>query len=197
MKPNGFTVGVVIAILIVISYKVIGLLATGSKQEAEGYTLSLLDIGYQALSSPKKVPDASFQLYKTPAVEDGAEANLANYKGKPVVLHFWATWCGPCVAELPHYDSFAATGEIVNIALCSGGDTETFEKVDNFYKSHSIKKLPIALDARGSLYRSFEIRGLPTTVFINKEGFEIGRIVGMIDWKDKKVVKLLANLLQK
>ena len=50
---------------------------------------------------------------------------------------------------------------------------------------------------KGNLNRAFGIKGLPTTVFINKEGFELGRIVGMVDWKDKKVVKLLVNLLQK
>lgn len=197
MKPNGFTLGIVIAILIVISYKIIGLLAPSSKQEEEGYTLSLLDLDYHPVSSSKKVPDISFQLYKTSTVDGATEAKLADYKGKPIVLHFWATWCAPCVAELPHYDSFAKNDEIVNIALCSGGDTETFEKVDNFYKKYSIKKLPIALDVRGNLNRAFEIRGLPTTVFINKEGFEIGRIVGMVDWRDRNVVKLLVNLLQK
>lgn len=197
MKPKGFSLGILIAILIVIGYKAIGILKPSKTEEKADYTLSLLDLDYQPENSLKKVTDASFQLYKKPAEATATEAKLTDYKGKPIILHFWATWCGPCVVELPHYGAFAKNEEIVNIALCSGGDRDNYEKVASFYKTYSIQNLPIAMDEKGALSRAFGVRGLPTTVFINKEGFEIGRIVGMVDWKDKKVVKLLLNLLQK
>lgn len=196
MKPNGFSVGVVIAILIVISYNIISLLAPGPKQETEDYKLSLLDLDYQPMSPVKKVPDTPFQVYKISSGDQPTEAKLTDYIGKPIILHFWATWCGPCGIELPYYDAFARNDDIVNIALCSGGNAETFEKVNNFYQKHSIKRLPVALDVTGALSRAFAVKGLPTTVFINKDGFEIGRIVGIVDWGDKKVVKLLINLLK-
>lgn len=197
MKPNGFTIGIVIAIFIVISYKLIGLITLTPKDEKQDYALSLLDLDYQPEATPKKVTDATFQLYKNPQEANASEAKLTDFKGKPIILHFWATWCGPCVVELPHYGAFAKNDEIVNIALCSGGERDNYEKVASFYKTYSIPNLPIALDAKGGLNRAFGVRGLPTTIFINKDGFEMGRIVGMVDWKDKKVVKLLLNLLQK
>lgn len=197
MKSKGFSLGILIAILIVVGYKAIGILKPSKTEEKADYTLSLLDLDYQPENTPKKVTDASFQLYKNPTDATVTEAKLADYKGKPIILHFWATWCGPCVVELPHYGTFAKNDEIVNIALCSGGDRDNYAKVVEFYKTYSIQNLPIALDVNGGLSRAFGVRGLPTTIFINKEGFEIGRIVGMVDWKDKKVVKLLLNLLQK
>lgn len=191
MKPKGFIFGIVIAVLLAISYEILTSLKT-KPMEGEGYSLTLLDLDFQPQNPPLKTPTISFQAHDATGAKT---VTLDSYKGKAIILHFWATWCGPCTMELPHYDKFAKTKEVVNIALSSGGDTP--QKVEAFYKQHSIENLPITVDAAGSLSHSLGVRSLPTTLFIDKNGKEIGRIVGIIDWENSKVEKLLLDLLRK
>lgn len=143
--------------------------------------VSLLTINYIPTTPTQPIDEGIFWELKDSGTEP-AEKNLKDLRGKPVILHFWATWCAPCVKELPDLDTFAKkyenTSHIVAVAI----DLKDVEKIREFYKAKGIKNLTITLDKGGALSRAFRASTLPTTVFINSQGHEIGRIQGAVEW---------------
>ncbi|MDP5370397.1 MAG: hypothetical protein NWR39_02345, partial [Pseudomonadota bacterium] len=90
----------------------------------------------------------------------------------------------------PYYDKFiAAHKEIAHVALTPDGTTK--EKSKAFFAQHGFKNIPVMTDKAGAVSRYFEIKGFPSTLFINKEGVLVGRVVGIVDWQDPKTVELL------
>ncbi len=127
---------------------------------------------------------------------DGRHATLADFKGKVVVLNFWATWCEPCVEEMPalarFYGDFKAEGlELIPLAQ----DFKGFESVNPFLARHKLEGIEPYWDRRNRLFSAFGIMGLPATVFIDREGREVGRVTGFIDWDDEKIRKFIRTLL--
>jgi len=143
--------------------------------------VSLFTINYIPTSPAKPIDEGKFwQVSGTEA--DAAEATLKSFSGKPVILHFWATWCAPCVEELPHLDTFAKKYETTAHVIAVATDLKDVAKIRAFYDAKGIKNLKIAFDKNGVLARSFRTSALPSTVFINSQGHEIGRIQGMVEW---------------
>ncbi|TET42134.1 MAG: redoxin domain-containing protein [Dehalococcoidia bacterium] len=95
--------------------------------------------------------------------------SLSDLRGKPVVLNFWATWCGPCVYEMPYlqqvYEEWSDRG-LVLLAINMGG---TSSQVEEFLQSHDLS-LPVLLDTKRDVAARYSIRYIPTTFFIDKEG---------------------------
>ncbi len=191
MNNKNFWIGVIIAVVSVILYKCCPSLTKPRQDQTEELALTLLDLNYTPTAPLKSVSDVSFTTYKQVGDNQFEEKQikLEDYKGKPVILHFWATWCGPCVMELPKYDEFASNETVHHIAVAS--ENQTPQSIAAFYKQKSIKNLSIAIDPKMVLSQVMQVRGLPTTVFINKDGQEVGRVSGPIEWTDKNVVNLL------
>lgn len=143
--------------------------------------VSLLSINYIPTQAPKPIEDASF-LEVSVSGSDKKTRTLAEFKGKPVILHFWAPYCGPCVQEMPELDAFAAEyGNDVHIIAIST-DPQEGEALKQFYASKGIKNLSIAVDQKGSIGRRLGISALPTTLFIKPSGEIMGQIIGPVDW---------------
>jgi thiol-disulfide isomerase/thioredoxin len=107
---------------------------------------------------------------------DGANVSLAQLKGKPTVINFWATWCPPCKEELPELQqSYRQNGRRVNFLAISV--KEERETVSAFVESETLQ-LPVALDTDGAVADDFLVRGLPTTVFLNADGVITARHLG-------------------
>ena len=122
------------------------------------------------------------------------ELNLNDYKGNLVILNFWATWCAPCKDEMPSLDLLGGNSNLDNLKIFPiniGKDTN--EKSLTFFKDLKIKNLKIYFDTPNTLAKKFKLRGLPTTLFFNKEGLEFARIIGSIDFVDEKFIKWLRN----
>lgn len=106
-----------------------------------------------------------FQLYGL----DGKPISLSNLHGKPVLLNFWATWCSPCRAEMPYlqqvYEEWSAKG-LVLLAINKG---ENAAQVREFMQSYNLS-FPVLLDTGESIAQKYNIRGIPTTFFIDKDG---------------------------
>jgi len=144
--------------------------------------ISLLNINYIPTTPAKPVDEGTFWELKAESAEAPAEKELKELKGKPVILHFWATWCAPCVQELPELDIFARKYENTSHIIAVAIDLKEAGKIRDFYKAKGIKNLSIIFDKSGALARTFRASSLPTTVFINSQGHEIGRIQGMVEW---------------
>ena len=122
------------------------------------------------------------------------ELNLNNYKGNLVILNFWATWCAPCKDEMPSLDLLTEKPNLDNLKIFPiniGKDND--EKSLTFLEDLRIKNLKIYFDSPNTLAKKFKLRGLPTTILLNKDGLEFARIIGSIDFVDKKFVKWLSN----
>lgn len=144
--------------------------------------VSLLTINYIPTSPSKPIDDGIFWELSESTEAEPTERNLKDLKGKPIILHFWATWCGPCVEELPHLDIYAKKHENTAHIIAVATDFKDVAKIRNFYKDKGIKNLSITFDKGGILSRAFRASALPTTVFINSHGHEIGRIQGAVEW---------------
>ncbi len=117
---------------------------------------------------------------------------LADFKGKPLLLNLWATWCAPCVKEMPTLDKLAAdqAGKIKVLAVSQ--DLEGQPKVLPFFAAKGFKALQPYLDAQAALSVAYQAN-LPTTVLYDSTGHELWRVSGGLDWTGPEAAKLLAE----
>jgi thiol-disulfide isomerase/thioredoxin len=150
---------------------------------------SLQGIGaLHALHEPRKL-----DLHFTAA--DGSARSLADYAGKAVVLNLWATWCVPCVQEMPALDDLAplvAQDGVVVLPISS--DRGGAAVVERFYAARGIKNLPVLLDPMSRLAHSLDVRGIPTTLLIDKQGQELGWLEGAADWSSPDAVTVIKKI---
>ncbi|MCZ6607411.1 MAG: TlpA disulfide reductase family protein [Alphaproteobacteria bacterium] len=114
---------------------------------------------------------------QVPFVEGADTARtIADYRGRAVVLNFWATWCAPCVREMPSLDRLqaAVSGEGIEVLTLSE-DRGGAPVIKRFYKKHGIRNLPVLVDKRGEVLRKMRVRGLPTTLLVAPGVDEKGR----------------------
>lgn len=165
----------------------------------EPQQVSLLDLNFVPFMNKEILPAGNFKFYtkNEKGKWDLEEKSLKGFVGKPIIIHLWATFCGPCVQELPFYDKFskATEGTVQNIAIMPGkGDPKDIE---SFYNQKGIENLTVVVDDKNILVESFKIQGIPTSIFISSSGKPLGYITGAVAWEDSSVVKLLMNLLKK
>ena len=126
--------------------------------------------------------------------ENYKEVNLNDYKGNLIMLNFWATWCAPCKKEMPSLDSLQINSKLDNLIIFPiNVGQDDLEKSLNFFQDLKIKNLRIYFDSSITLAKKVSLRGIPTTILINKDGFEFARIIGSIDFEDQKFLDWLYN----
>ncbi len=125
--------------------------------------------------------------------DDGVRS-LGDWRGRWVVLNFWATWCAPCRYEMPTFDRLqAAMPGIAVLPVATGRNP--LPGIERFYAEAGIANLPILRDPRGELARTMGVMGLPVTVILNPEGQEVGRLIGDADWAGEDARAVLQALL--
>ncbi len=124
---------------------------------------------------------------------DDNNINLNNQKSKVYMLNFWATWCLPCKEEMPYLDNLQIINGLEIFPINVGEENK--EKTKNFFNKLEIKNLSIYFDIENKLVNLFKLRGLPTTIILNEDKKEIARIVGLVDFSDKKFIDWLSNYL--
>lgn len=123
---------------------------------------------------------------------DGKSVKLADLKGKPLLVNLWATWCAPCVKELPTLDRLAQSGAVEVIAVSQ--DTAPRASVVAFLKEHQIATLKPYQDPGMGLSGALgPDTVLPTSILIDANGKEVWRFVGDLDWTSAEAAKLLAE----
>tara|TARA_B100001564_G_C20358602_1_gene542280 strand:+ start:25 stop:534 length:510 start_codon:yes stop_codon:yes gene_type:complete len=119
---------------------------------------------------------------------------LSNYRGNLVMINFWATWCAPCKKEMPSLDILKGNSSLDNLEIFPINiGKENLKKSKKFFSDLNIKNLDIYFDNNITLAKTLLLRGIPTTILINKEGKEFARIVGSIDFNDNEFIKWLSN----
>ena len=145
------------------------------------------------LTPALSVPEADMQVDA-----DGSRARLVDAKGKVVVLNLWATWCTPCLKELPTLkaldEKYKDKGlKVVTLSI----DTLPYAQVEGFLKNKLNITLPImALDDTGQIYEYLNAKGLPVTYLIDREGKITHRFVGATDWLSEDAVKPIEAALK-
>jgi thiol-disulfide isomerase/thioredoxin len=122
------------------------------------------------------------------------DVNLGDYKGKLIILNFWATWCVPCKEEMPSLDNLQSNISLRNLKIFPINiGQENLLKSKSFFKELNIKNLDIYFDPPVTLAKKFALRGIPTTILFNKKGKEFARIIGSIDFSDEKFINWLKS----
>ena len=146
-----------------------------------GYALEKPNIKNLALSKNPKIYEEI--VFKDSSGED---VSLDDFKGKLLILNFWATWCAPCRKEMPSLDSLQSNSNFDNLKIFPINlGQENLSKSDSFFKEIGIQNLDIYFDAPITLAKKLSLRGVPTTILFNKKGEEFGRIMGSIDFNDQ------------
>ena len=122
------------------------------------------------------------------------EVNLTNKKGNIVILNFWATWCVPCKKEMPSLETLSKLYPEVTIYPINL-EKPNKEKTKLFFESIGIKNLKIYFDPEFKLVKSFNMRGVPTSILIDKKGKEFARIIGEVDFFEESFVNFLKEYL--
>ncbi|HUD93185.1 TlpA disulfide reductase family protein [Sphingobium sp.] len=143
----------------------------GAKDSAFNYKLDRSKAGAPA-------PDFAF------LDPDGGERTLQDYAGKPMLVNLWATWCAPCVAEMPTLDLIAATHSGKGLAVLTiSQDNQGMKAVQPFFEKHKLPHLKGYADPENQFGFHYATGLLPTTIVYDAQGKEMVRVVGAMDWE--------------
>ena len=136
--------------------------------------------------TPKPISSLIFEDFS------GNEINLKDYQGKLVIINFWATWCSPCKKEMPSLDVLYKDNNFKNLEILAVNIEQPNKiKTKKFFADLNIKNLKIFFDSNLNFVKELKLRGVPTTVLINKKGEEFARIIGEVNFQDKKFIQWL------
>tara|TARA_Y100000022_G_C13107801_1_gene309820 strand:+ start:63 stop:572 length:510 start_codon:yes stop_codon:yes gene_type:complete len=120
--------------------------------------------------------------------------NMRDYEGNLILLNFWATWCAPCKKEMPSLDLLQTNKNLNNLKIFPINiGQDNLKKSSKFFNDIGIQNLNIYFDRPITLAKKFGLRGIPTSILFNKEGYEFARIIGSTDFEDEKFIEWLSN----
>ena len=138
--------------------------------------------------TPKPVSSLIFEDFS------GSEINLKDYRGNLIILNFWATWCAPCKREMPSLDILYQDKNFKNLQVFAVNmEQPNTIKTKKFFTELNIQKLEIFFDSNLNFVKEFKLKGMPTTILINKKGEEFARIIGEINFQNKKFLRWLSK----
>ena len=139
---------------------------------------------------PVPAPDIAF------TAADGTEHHLSDFIGHGMVVNLWATWCAPCVEEMPSLAALSkrlAPDDIAVLPLSS--DRGGAGAVEAFFEQHDITGLPVLLDPKGAAAHAWHARGIPTSLIVDKRGRERARLEGSADWSTPQAATIVRKLI--
>lgn len=161
-----------------------GTAAPQSGKGAFSFTLDRSKAGTRA-------PDFAF------AGPDGKDATLQDFAGKPLLVNLWATWCAPCIAEMPTLDAVAKAYGAKGLAVLTiSQDSQGESVVKPFFAKHALPHLKSFIDPENQFGFHYATGMLPTTVLYDREGKEMLRVIGAMDWNSKEGRDLIETALE-
>ena len=143
-------------------------------------------------TTPQPLPEIQFEN------GEGEAMSLADFKGSVVLLNIWATWCAPCRREMPTLDRLQATlggpdFQVVALSI----DRQGLPVVQEFYDELGLETLPIYVDESGKAQRALSVLGIPTTLLLDREGNELGRLLGPAEWDSPEMVAFFREYVER
>ena len=139
-------------------------------------------------------------IHKNPKLYDNVifldkkdqKIDIKSFNGNLIILNFWATWCKPCKEEMPSLDRLQIDPKLINLKVFAINiGKENKKKIYKFFKKLDIKNFEPYFDSPTTLAKIFSLRGVPTSILIDKDGHEFARLIGSIDFDDKKFIDWL------
>lgn len=170
--------------------------------------LSVFDVNLPARANPESraldsllvdmgveiFPSSSSQVEVRLPDLNGAEVNIADFKGKIVFLNFWATWCPTCVIEMPAMEKLYRRLKNKDFAMVSVNLQDSAAQVKRFFEQNQLTFTAL-LDSLGKSVPDFAIREIPTTLIIDKSGRLVGRVVGQRQWDSRESIAMFERLI--
>lgn len=130
--------------------------------------------------------------------ESGNEVSFSDYKGKVILVNFWATWCAPCIREMPDLNNLQNDlgGENFEVVLISENQ-DGIESSLKFIKDNNISNLTTHIDDNRNVARTLKTKALPTSILIDADGFEVGRLIGPAEWNSGDAKALINFVISK
>ena len=120
------------------------------------------------------------------------QLNLSDYKGNILLLNFWATWCAPCKEEMPSLDLLKSNKDLNNLKIFPVNvGQDNVKKAKKFFDDMNIKNLNLYFDENINLTKKFALRGIPTSILLNKNGKEFARVIGSLDFNEENFIEWL------
>lgn len=183
VRLTGWLIGVVVVAAVVIVGAIVAkfLMPASDAPPLRGWTAEI-----ELVDPPRQTPDTPF------LTADGSEIGLDGFRGKVVLLNFWATWCAPCVREMPELDRLQeALGGDDFAVIAVSSDRGGLDDVRPFYERLGLEHLDIYLDPRAGFTRSFGVAVMPTTALIDRQGRVVALYEGAADWASPEVKDLI------
>ncbi len=143
--------------------------------------------GINEVSPPLKAP--SFSLKNL----DNETKSLKEYKGKVVLLNFWASWCGPCIEEMPSINNLATVTKDLDIEIVTINLGESASLVSKYYNDNNFI-FEALLDSDKSIGNNYAVRSIPSTYIIDRDGNIVGSKLGAHKWDDPEIINILKGL---
>jgi peroxiredoxin len=148
-----------------------------------------LRLNAEELNPPPPAPE--FRLKDI----NGKSFSLRDYRGKVVLLNFWATWCPSCKFEMPSMESLHKVLGNKGLVVLTVNAHESAHEVKGFFQEHRLW-FPALLDEDGDVFERFNVWSLPTTFIIGKKGQLLGKVVGYRDWESDQTMRVLRRLAE-
>ena len=181
-KKFNYPAAITVSLIVTIALIVVSLVQDDS---------SLESVKMSSIGEGIPAPDFTF-----PGL-DGKNTSLSDYKGKVVLVNIWATWCPPCVYEMPSmqklYNEFNGKNfEILAVSIDAAG----VDAVAPFMKKHKLS-FPALMDPKGTIKSMYRVTGIPESFIIDKQGVLVGKIIGPRDWATQEVFGFFQDLIQR
>ncbi|HEX5257809.1 MAG TPA: TlpA disulfide reductase family protein [Sphingomicrobium sp.] len=173
------------------------LLALASCHKPAPAPQSQVNNAQSAESGPAKGVDRSHRGQPFPKVRfgdpDGTQTDFKGVEGVPTLVNLWATWCAPCVKELPTLSKLAQSRKADLSVLAISQDSAPKASVDAFVAKLGLQKFPVYYDPKMAVSGATDAEVLPTTILYDANGHEVWRYVGDLDWTSPQAAKLLSE----
>jgi thiol-disulfide isomerase/thioredoxin len=127
--------------------------------------------------------------------DKGQIISTQNFKGKPLIINFWATWCTPCVEEMPALAALQEAYKSKGLLVLAVSEDDSAGTAKDFYAKNHIPNLPVYFDASHKAWQHTHVNGIPTSLIIDKKGNILQTLEGVVDWNSQKTKGLLDKLI--